>query len=121
TPPLDKSDNPALLIDYQSQGLNVYIHDTVFDAQNHPAILYLTARGAEPGPKSDPRTWRITHWTGSEWETHDVATSDHDYDTGCLFTAPNHWTVFAPTEVGPQKWAAGGEMTLPVSTDAGKT
>jgi hypothetical protein len=124
TPPLDKPDNPALLIDYQSKKENVYIHDLVFDPQGDPAILYLTSRGAEPGPKSDPRTWHITHWTGSQWTTSDATTSDHDYDTGCLFINPrddNHWEVFGPTDPGPQKWGAGGEMTTHISTDAGKT
>jgi hypothetical protein len=119
--PLADPHNPALLIDYQSKKENVYIHDLVFDSQGHPAILYLTSRGAEPGPKSDPRTWRITHWTGSQWTTSDVTTSDHNYDTGCLFIEESAWTVFGPTEVGPQKWGAGGEMATHISTDAGKT
>jgi hypothetical protein len=118
--PLDRPDNDALLIDYKSQGLNVYIHDLNFDAKGRPVILYLTSRGAEPGPKSDPRTWRITQWDGKSWITTDVCTSDHDYDTGCLFIEGKHWTIFGPTEPGPQPWGTGGEMTTYTSDDSGE-
>jgi hypothetical protein len=120
-PPLDKPENDALLIDYKSQGRNVYIHDLNFDAAGRPAILYLTSRGAEPGPKSDPRTWRVSHWTGSTWHTSDVCTSDHNYDTGCLFIDGNRWTVIGPTDPGPQPLGTGGEMTVHISTDLGQT
>ena len=119
--PLDRPANDALLIDFKSQGLNVYIHDLNFDAARRPAILYLTSRGHEPGPKSDPRTWRVTRWTGSAWHTADVCTSDHNYDTGCLFINGDRWTVIGPTDAGPQPLGTGGEMTAHLSTDGGST
>ena len=121
TTPLSNEKNPALLIDYRSQGLNVYIHDLNFDAAGHPVILYLTAKSAEPGPAGDPRTWRITRWTGSAWITSDVCTSDHDYDTGSLYITENQWTIIGPTEPGPQKWGTGGEIAMWSSTDSGAT
>ena len=121
TTPLRSDVNDALLIDYRAQGLNVYIHDLNFDAQGHPAILYLTSRGHEAGPKNDPRTWRVTRWTGQSWETSDVCTSTHNYDTGCLFIDGDRWSVFGPTSAGPQKWGSGGEMQLWSSADAGRT
>ena len=33
----------------------------------------------------------------------------------------NEWLVIAPTDVGPQKWGAGGEMVMWASKDEGKT
>ncbi len=119
--PLDNPKNVALVIDYQARSENVYIHDVNFDQQGNPVILYLTARGAEPGPGSDPRTWRVTRWTGSAWQTSDVCCSDHDYDTGAIYTDQAQWTIIGPTEVSPQKWGTGGEMAMWVSEDQGKS
>lgn len=118
--PLRSEVNDALLIDYRSQSLNVYIHDLNFDARGYPAILYLTSRGHEPGPSNDPRTWRVTRWTGQSWETSEVCTSTHNYDTGCLFIDGDRWSIFGPTGSGPQKWGTGGEMQIWASDDAGK-
>ena len=119
--PLTEPVNDGLLIDYRAQGLNVYIHDLSFDAQERPAILYLTSRGHEPGPKNDPRTWRVTRWTGQAWETSDICNSTHNYDTGCLLIDGDRWNVFGPARAGPQKWGTGGEMQLWSSVDAGRT
>lgn len=119
--PLDSEKNPALLIDYQAQGLNVYIHDLSFDDAGRPIILYLTSRGAAPGPENGPYTWRVTHYTDTGWETNTVAESDHNYDTGALYVDERGWTVIGPTGAGPQAWGAGGEMVMHRSTDSGKT
>lgn len=121
TTPLDSERNPALLVDYQSQGLNVYIHDLNFDRDGRPVILYLTGKGHAPGPDNGRRTWRITRWDGSSWQTHTVTTSDHNYDTGCLHIAGDTWTVLGPTDDGPQPWSTGGEIALWQSTDSGAT
>jgi hypothetical protein len=40
---------------------------------------------------------------------------------GSLYVMPNEWLVIGPTDVGPQKWGAGGEMVLWASRDEGKT
>jgi len=119
--PLDQENNPALLIDYRAQGLNVYIHDLNFDAEGRPAILYLTSHGAKPGPDAGPRTWRITRWTGKQWLTSTVCQSDHNYDTGSLYILPNCWVIIGPTDSGPQPNGAGGEMVLWTSKDSGQT
>jgi hypothetical protein len=119
--PLDSEKNPALLIDYQAQGLNVYIHDLNFDGAGRPIILYLTSRGAAPGPEHGPYTWRVTHWTGAGWETNTVATSDHNYDTGAIYVDDRGWTVIGPIGPGPQPWGVGGEMALLRSVDDGRT
>ena len=120
--PLADVKGPALLIDYEARGLNVYIHDLNFDRDGNPAVLYLTSRGALPGPQNRPYTWRVTRWTGGAWETHDVTTSDHNYDTGSLYTEDDgEWRVVGPTDAGPQPHAAGGEIVTWSSRDRGVT
>jgi hypothetical protein len=119
--PLDAPTNDTLLIDYKAQGLNVYIHDVNMDADGHPAILYLTSRGAKPGPEDGPRVWRVTSYDGLSWRTNDVCESDHNYDTGCLFRDGRRWTVVGPTLPGPQPWGTGGEIAVWSSEDDGKT
>ena len=119
--PLKSEKNPALLIDYQAQGLNVYIHDLNFDSHGRPVILYLTSKGHEPGPQNGARIWRVTSWNGTAWRTRDVCESDHNYDTGCLYLAGDRWTVIGPTLPGPQPIGTGGEIAMWHSDDAGET
>lgn len=119
--PLNTVENPALLIDYEKQKRNVYIHDLNFDAAGNPVILYNTASGAKPGPSSAPFTWHVTFFDGKVWHTSEVTTADHSYDTGALCIEGSTWRVIGPTGEGPQKWGAGGEMSLWTSTDSGKT
>ena len=47
--------------------------------------------------------------------------SDHNYDTGSLYTGPDGWRVIGPTEAGPQADQTGGEMVVWTSGDEGKT
>lgn len=120
--PLTSERNDALLIDYHSQGQNVYIHDLAFDERGQPVILYLTSKGAEPGPENDPRQWRTTRWNGQQWLTSDVCISDHNYDTGSLYLeSKDRWLVVGPTEPGPQPPHTGGEMAVWLSSDQGQT
>ena len=119
--PLASEKNEALLIDYQAQGLNVYIHDLNFDQHGRPAILYLTSKGHEPGSENGPRVWRVTRFDGRGWVTSDVCSSDHNYDTGSLFIDGDRWTVAGPTLPGPQPFGTGGEIVVWTSEDAGAT
>ncbi len=119
--PLHEPNGQGLIIDYQSQGVNVYIHDLAFDGAGHPAILYLTSRGAAPGPQHAPHRWRITRWTGQRWQTTDLADSDHNYDTGALYIEGPRWQVIGPMLVGPQRYGTGGEMAIVQSDDDGLT
>jgi hypothetical protein len=120
-PPLTSEANDALLIDYRAQGKLVYIHDLNFDARGNPVILYLVSSSSEPGPDAGLKQWKVTRWDGSAWQTHDVCTSDHNYDTGCLLIDGSNWTVTGPTEPGPQAWGTGGEMSAWSSADEGAT
>jgi hypothetical protein len=120
--PLPFPDNPALVHDHEAEKSLVYIHDLNFDADGRPVILYLTARDHRPGPDGDPRQWMTARWNGRSWDLRKVTTSTANYDVGCLhIEADGAWRVIGPTEAGPQKWGAGGEMAMWLSPDRGAT
>lgn len=119
--PLTKADNPARIIEYSARGRMMYTIDLRFDRNGYPVLLYITSGGYKPGPAVDPREWTITKWNGTQWETHVVTKSDHNYDLGSLFLGENEWTIIGPTEKGPQPYGTGGEVAIWTSGDAGKT
>jgi len=118
--PLIEPDNPALVHDYRSEGLLVYLKDINFDVGGNPVILYLTSRGSESGPQNGPRTWMTARWDGSGWHLRPVTTSDNNYDMGSLYIEEDGvWRIIAPTETGPQPYNCGGEVAVWVSRDEG--
>ena len=119
--PLSTMAHPALVRDYQSEKLLVYLKDHQVDARGNPVILFLTSRGFAAGPSSDPRTWRTARWSGREWEVRDVLTSDHNYDYGSLHVEGTTWRLLGTTEPGPQPHSTGGEIALWESSDEGST
>jgi len=119
--PLRDVENPALVYDYQKEGLNVYLKDIRLDKEGNPVILVLTSRGYESGPKNDPRTWTTACWTGREWEIRAAFVSDNNYDMGSLYIEDDGtWRIIGPTETGPQPYNPGGEMAMWTSKDFGK-
>lgn len=119
--PLKEVNNKALVHDYASEGLNVYINDLNFDMQGHPVILYVTSKGYEAGPENDPRQWNTARWTGEDWEILPVTTSDNNYDMGSLYIEQDGtWRIMGPTETGPQPYNTGGEIALWESRDQGR-
>ncbi|NQV33619.1 MAG: BNR-4 repeat-containing protein [Phycisphaeraceae bacterium] len=119
--PLTSTKSPALVRDYEKEGLKVYLKDIRFDEQGRPIILYITCKGFESGPKNDPRTWTLAHWDGGQWCIEEITTSDNNYDMGSLYIENSVWQVIGPTETGPQAYNPGGEMALWESKDRGKT
>jgi hypothetical protein len=119
--PIEDVENPARVIDYASQGLNVYLKDMGFDHQGHPVYLYITSRGHQPGPPNDPRQWRLTRWDGASWKTSTICRADHNYDMGSLYLAHDRWLVIGPTQTGPQAYHGGGEIASWESRDLGLT
>ncbi len=117
--PLDTVQNEARVIDLEAAGRCMYTCDLNFDQTGNPILLYVASGRGEPGPPGDPREWTITRWTGAEWITSVITTSDHNYDMGSLYIDGNTWRVIGPTETGPQPYGTGGEMALWVSHDAG--
>ncbi len=119
--PLTKQNNVALIHDYHTERLNVYINDVSFDKQGNPVIFYLTSKGPNPGPANGPYTWRIAHWTEEKWNIYNVTTSDHNYDMGSLYTEDdNLWRIIGPSDRGPQPYCTGGEMSVWTSDNQGK-
>ena len=122
TLPLKEVNNPALVHNYQKEGLNVYLKDIQFDENGMPVILFITSRGYKPGPENDPRIWTIAHWTGKRWEIKPAMVSDNNYDMGSLYIEDDGtWRIIAPTETGPQPYNPGGEMAMWISKDMGKS
>jgi len=122
TLPLTSPANEALIHDYEAEGLNVYLKDLRFDAQDRPVLLYITSKGYQSGPQNDPRTWMLARWTGDEWKFSPVTTSDNNYDFGELWMmADDDWRVIGPTEPGPQPYNPGGEVAMWKSDDQGAT
>lgn len=118
--PLRTIVNPALIHDYASEGLKVYINDLNYDKEGHPIILYETTKGWEPGPQNGPRQWYTARWTGSNWEILPMTTSDNNYDMGSLYVDDDgSWQVIAPTDPGPQTYNTGGSIVLWRTTDQG--
>lgn len=120
--PLTDIHNVALVHDYESERLLVYINDINFDREGNPVILYITSKGYEAGPANGPRTWTTARWTGSEWRIRPVTVSDNNYDMGSLYIDDDgSWRVIGPTEPGPQRFNPGGEVAVWVSLDSGET
>ncbi len=120
--PLTQIQNEALVKDYHSLGLNVYINDVAYDSKGHPIILYITSKGYQAGPENAPYTWNTARFTGSDWEILPVTTSDNNYDMGSLMVdKKGHWTIVGPTTTGPQAFNTGGEMVMWTSTNQGKS
>jgi hypothetical protein len=122
TLPLNRITNKSLVQEYQSQGLNVYINDLVYDNAGRPVILFITSKGYQAGPEEGPREWLTARYDGNAWVIKPVTTSDNNYDMGSLdIDKKGVWRIVGPTVAGPQKYNTGGEMVLLTSKDEGET
>lgn len=119
--PLLQRESPARAIDYQTKGKNVYMKDIGFDAAGNPVCLYVRSNGFKPGPSNVPYEWCVTKWDGKNWKTFVVCESDHNYDMGSIYISDNEWKIVGPTEPGPQKWGAGGELAVWCSENKGES
>jgi len=120
--PLREIENNALVHDYDSKRLNVYVFDVNFDAEGKPIIAYLTSKGYESGPKNDPRQWYTAYWTGKQWEINPITDSDNNYDFGSIYVEDNNvWRIIGTDGKGPQEYNTGGEVSMWVSKDSGRT
>ncbi len=119
--PLRENDNPARVVDYSARGRMMYTMDVNFDRLGNPVLLYIVCADFKPGPEAGPREWTVAHWTGTRWTTNIVCRSEHNYDVGGLYIKGKEWMVYGPTERGPQRWGAGGEVAIWTSRDEGRT
>ena len=119
--PMTDEHGPALVHDYEQEGLLVYLKTFQFDNAGRPVILFITSRGWQCGPTNAPRMWRTAHWTGKRWAIRDITSADNNYDFGPLhIEADGTWRLIAPTEPGPQPGNPGGEVVMWTSTDEGR-
>jgi hypothetical protein len=119
--PLTEPSNPALAVEFWSKRTLVYLKNLQYTAEGRPVMLFLNTSGYESGPKNDPRMLRTARWTGSQWEVHDVTTTDNNYDFASLYIEKDGaWRVIGTTEQGPQRYNTGGEVVMWVSSDQGR-
>ncbi|WP_339709292.1 BNR-4 repeat-containing protein [uncultured Kriegella sp.] len=116
--PLTTVENPALVKDFKSEGLNCYMKDLKFDKLGNPVILVVSSKGYESGPKNNPRTWEVFSYN-KKWNNSKVITSDNNYDTGSIYIEKDNWRIIAPTDQGPQHFNPGGEIAMWTSDDMG--
>jgi hypothetical protein len=120
--PLSDLKNPALVFDYESQGLLCYLKYLKYLPDGRPVILFLTSKGFASGPQNDPRALMLATWTGSDWEMRAVTTCDNNYDYAFLDFLPNGtWQILGAIDPGPQRYNPGGEIAIWRSTDEGRT
>ena len=119
--PLSDPHNEALIRDYESEKKLVYINDLNFDSDGNPVILAIVSNDFKPGPQGDPREWTIINWKNNHWAFHKVCESTHNYDMGSLYVENDCWKIIGPTEPGPQRYGAGGEIAMWISKDEGTT
>ncbi len=119
--PLTEVQNEALVRDFQKEDKLVYINDLSFDREGNPVILLITSRSFMPGPEGDPREWIVASWKNNTWNFNKVCESTHNYDGGVFYLKDDKWCVIGPTEPGPAKYGAGGEIALWISRDEGLT
>jgi len=119
--PLDSASNSALALDAEARDELVYIMDMAYDLDGNPIILYLTSLNAATGPNGDPRTWRVLHRDGTNWQERIITTSTNNYDLGSIIVDGSTWTVIGPTGTGPQEFMTGGEIAVWTSTNSGES
>ncbi|MDR2472459.1 MAG: glycoside hydrolase family 88 protein [Tannerella sp.] len=119
--PLTTIDNPALVHDYTTPGLNCYLSDIALDDKGNPAILVVVSKGFESGPANDPREWTLFRYDKG-WRHSVVTVSDNNYDMGSIYMLSNKKiAVTGPSVNGPQAYNTGGEVATMISNDNSKT
>jgi hypothetical protein len=120
--PLKDRKSPAIVRDFQKEGLLVYLKDIRLDGMGFPVILTVISKDHRPGPQQPPRQVLVTRWDGHQWHHLPVTETNHNYDTGCLtIEADGSYRVYFPSDAGPQLWGTGGEVVIWTSRDQGKS
>jgi len=119
--PLTEPANSALVRDFASEDLLVYIKDIAFDAAGNPHILILTSSDCLSGPAGDPRWLVIGRLENGQWSWLPVCRVDHNYDHGSLWIREDGiWEIIAPIGPGSQPYTTGGEIQRWESRDSGR-
>ena len=119
--PLCSPENPALVCNVKKEGKLLYLNDMNLDESGNPVVLAVKSGHYQPGPKGDPREWKLYHYGIHGWSEQTLCTSTHNYDMGSLYIHGREWQIVGPTAPGPQFYGTGGEMVLWRSRDNGAT
>lgn len=120
--PMLSSESPALVRNYESENLNVYVTDLNYDAQGRPVIAYVTSKGFESGPEMGPRYFCVARWNGEEWLFSQIAQVDNNYEYAMIYPEEadsGTLRLVGSFEDGPQAYNTGGEISQWVSRDNG--
>jgi hypothetical protein len=120
--PLTSPQNPALVHNYADEKKNCYLLDITLDAKSKPLVLVISSKGYEAGPGNAPREWTLYRGTRRGWRPSVITTSDSNYDMGSVYAeSRKKFKVIGPTVDGPQAYNPGGEVTMWLSKNGGKT
>lgn len=118
--PIENKNHPALVRDFEGEGIICYVKDLAFDCRGWPVIHYVAASSWKPGPEGGDRKWEVARWNGDKWCFSEVCRSDHNYDMGSLdLSEDGRWLLTGTSGKGPQAYNAGGEVELWESRDQG--
>jgi rhamnogalacturonyl hydrolase YesR len=119
--PLTAIENPALVHDFATHGLNCYLLDIALGPEGEPAILVISSKGYQSGPQNDPRNWHLFRYDKG-WYNQIITSSDNNYDMGSIYIeTAKKISVIGPTLQGPQSYNTGGEIAVWNSKNGGKT
>lgn len=111
--PVKTAHHPALVRDFEAEGLLCYIKDMVLDRDGNPHIHFVTSKSWKPGPESGPKTWCVATFSEGRWHYDRIVESDHNYDMGSLFlNEDGSRTIIGTSGQGPQKCNTGGEIEI---------
>jgi rhamnogalacturonyl hydrolase YesR len=119
--PLKTIENPALVHDYTTPGLNCYLLDIALGKKGNPYILIVSSKGFEAGPENAPRKWTLFQYKGKKWEGNVITTSDNNYDMGSIYVeSSENIKIIGPAIDGAQLYNPGGEVAVYASNDGGR-
>ena len=95
--PVTKTNNEALIKDYEVEKKLVFINDLNFDSEGNPVIVAIISSDIRPVQSDQFRELTVIHWKNGKWNFYKVCNIDHNYDMGPLYVSGNEWKIVAPT------------------------
>lgn len=117
--PLSKIDNEALICDFISEKIRVFLLDMDFDSDGYPVLLVITSRNSDPVENQFDGTLGIVHRVNNSWDLVEICDADNINDSGTLSTQSGYWEVLASAGHTGKKGVAGGEITRWISKNEG--
>jgi len=122
TLPVRDTQSESLVKEYKEEGLLTYIMDITLDDDQNPVILYNVASTYKPGLENQNRKLKVAFYREDSWHFVGITNTDNNYNMGTIIIdKEGRWNIIAPTDVGPQRYSAGGELVMWASEDKGYT